>query len=628
MSRTSHRPSCTKFALVLGLTGALVAPSAGWAGPPTSAPAASHQAMRKLGGSELDQLTAELLRGLEGSRLPDRPAPYFAELRLVRAELLTLDGSYGGIATDLHERQAGASLEIRVGTREVDNGNYFGGSLQTSFQIPLDPAPAAARRRAWLGFDAAFREAVSSYEAKQAAVARMAGEPPPAGLGPGPGPRVQVAWSDEGDRGAVVDPKIEPMNVDRDGLRKLVRALSDRFNEHPRVDNGDVTLTVIRSYEAVLTTEGLALGRRRDQAFLAVVAQARADDGMRLDHGAALHFQRVPSPSEALTKDAEAMVDRVLNELEQLMDAPMVEEDYDGPVLLEPQAAAAFLASTLAPHALGTPAPMSDYGRIIELEPFLQERLGKSVMPEWIDVRDEPGAEGFGHYELDAEGFDAEAVELIKKGRLADLLMTRAPNEHIERSNGHARSSLGLGVGPAISNLTLEANRRPLERAQMERELLRRAREDGYEHAYVVQALRDATVLGPPPRDSASAYGSGRKVSVSLPIRLFRLEPGGKRTLVRGAIFSPVALRALRRIREVGPESVTLPMRIQPGVIGGWSADAGLGALLLQTVDAQVSTPALLVDGLELLVERGEHERLPILQHPLRRDDAADASAP
>ena len=28
-----------------------------------------------------------------------------------------------------------------------------------------------------------------------------------------------------------------------------------------------------------------------------------------------------------------------------------------------------------------------------------------------------------------------------------------------------------------------------------------------------------------------------------------------------------------------------------------------------------------LVDGLELLVERGEHERLPTLQHPLRRKD-------
>ena len=44
--------------------------------------------------------------------------------------------------------------------------------------------------------------------------------------------------------------------------------------------------------------------------------------------------------------------------------------------------------------------------------------------------------------------------------------------------------------------------------------------------------------------------------------------------------------------------------------------------MLSQTVDTQVTTPDLLIDGLELLVERGEHERMPTLVHPLRRDDA------
>ena len=35
--------------------------------------------------------------------------------------------------------------------------------------------------------------------------------------------------------------------------------------------------------------------------------------------------------------------------------------------------------------------------------------------------------------------------------------------------------------------------------------------------------------------------------------------------------------------------------------------------------------PDLLVDGLELLVERGEHERLSTLSHPLRRKDKVPA---
>jgi len=54
---------------------------------------------------------------------------------------------------------------------------------------------------------------------------------------------------------------------------------------------------------------------------------------------------------------------------------------------------------------------------------------------------------------------------------------------------------------------------------------------------------------------------------------------------------------------------------------GGFGAEVGTDGLLSQTVDVSVTTPALLVDGLELVVERGEHERLPTLVHPLRRSE-------
>ena len=41
-------------------------------------------------------------------------------------------------------------------------------------------------------------------------------------------------------------------------------------------------------------------------------------------------------------------------------------------------------------------------------------------------------------------------------------------------------------------------------------------------------------------------------------------------------------------------------------------------AQCLRSWNAQVTSPDLLLDGLEILVERGEHERLPTLVHPLR----------
>ena len=75
---------------------------------------------------------------------------------------------------------------------------------------------------------------------------------------------------------------------------------------------------------------------------------------------------------------------------------------------------------------------------------------------------------------------------------------------------------------------------------------------------------------------------------------------------------------------RIGEEVWVTPLRISVGSFGGFNADVGMDGILSQTVDVQIDTPALLVDGLELLVERGEHERLPILKHPLRTAEATD----
>ncbi|MCA9691809.1 MAG: hypothetical protein KC636_19545, partial [Myxococcales bacterium] len=384
------------------------------------------------------------------------------------------------------------------------------------------------------------------------------------------------------------------------------------------IDNGDVYAQLLVAEGSMASSEGTRLRDRSARAVLAVTAQARAADGMLLDHGRALHFQELPTATAELRAAGEQLVDAVLGELEAIAAAPMLDEDYDGPLLFTGDAAAQLLASTVATEAAGTPAPLADGGRMLELEPHWQDSLGKSVMPEFLDLRDDPSAEGFGRYELDAEGFRAKPITLVERGELRDLLMTRAPNEHLSQSNGRARMSPVLQIAPAISNLTLRSRQPGKSEKALERELLRRAREDGYEFAYVITTLRDGTILGPVPREGAISFASGRKVSLAPPLLIYRIDASGKRTLVRGAVFSPVSLRVLRRIRAVGATTHAVPLRILAGSQGGFGGETGMDGILSHTVDVQVNAPDLLIDGFELLVERGEHERLPTLVHPLR----------
>jgi hypothetical protein len=250
------------------------------------------------------------------------------------------------------------------------------------------------------------------------------------------------------------------------------------------------------------------------------------------------------------------------------------------------------------------------------------------VLPPFLDLADDPTGSHFGSYAIDAEGTAAGRLELVRGGRLESLLMTRVPNEVLRASNGRARMTPSLEVGPAVSNLALTSRRAGLSRPALERTLLQLAAEDGYDFAYVIELLRDGGVLGPAPRETANAYAGTGKLDLPLPARIWRVDAQGRRQLVRGAMLAPASVRVLRRIRAVGQRAAPIPLRIGVGAGGGFGHGVGSDGLLSQTVDVAVAAPDLVLEGLEILVERGEHERPPILVHPLRRGDAASTPAP
>lgn len=578
----------------------------------TPAPEVAEPAESSPWSVEAEAVASELRRGVAELRLDGAPAPYRAEVRYVRVRLLSLDASYGGLITDVLETQSAGVAELRVGTPERDNANYFGGEGGLSrVEVPLDASPDYLRRKVWLALDTAFRGATQGFAQKAIALEQLEIDGLPADFTPRPeaGPQTRV------------DPHWDEESLPRAELGELVKTMSAEFEKWPSIDNGDVYVQVLQSHETVVDSDGMLTARVKNRVVIAVVADTKAQDGMHLDHGLAIHLQGIPTVDDALKAQGMALVEQVLRELDALAKAPMIDEEYDGPVLFRGVAAAQVLASTVATEAAGTPAPIADGGRLMDLEPTWQRRYGKTVMPPFIELIDDPTAEGFGHYELDAEGVRPQRLSLVKSGVLDHFLMTRTPNPKASGSNGRARMSPSLEVGATLSNLTLQASQKKMSEAALERELLRRAREDGYEVAYIVETLRDGSLLGPVPRDSASAFAGTGKITLPLPGRVYRLESGGKKTLMRGVVLAPASMRVLRRIRAVGKTPVTVPMRIAVGPYGGFGADIGMDSVLSQTVDVQITTPDLLLDGLELLVERGEHERMPTLVHPLRRGE-------
>lgn len=570
--------------------------------------------------TEIEAVAAELERGVQGLRLDAHERPYLASFRWIRGISWVIDGSYGGAALDRLRSHAYGQVDLRVGSRARDDGSFLGEMSQPVVALSLTPDPGSTRHRLWRAMDDAYRASLANFIGKKALLERLQDpQLPPDRVG-APAAVSQLAWAPDAKQ-PVDAPNIEGP-FPREQWHEFVSGLSNRFAEHPEIDNGDVLFEYVRASETYVSTEGVVLGRMHDRGVLAVVADTQAADGMRLDHGAALHFVGLPELDATLRAKAQSMVDTTIAELRQLAGATRLDEEYDGPILFHASAAAGLLATTAATQAGGEPSPLSHYGRITELEPDWLGALGRNVMPAWIDLIDDPGDGEFSGFAYDARGYPARRLELVSRGVLTHLLMTEVPNAERSGSHGRARSSLNFTQGPSISHLQLKMRRRGQTMSRLERSLLRRALEDGYDYAYIVESLRDAPVVGGLPRDSARAGSSDTKVSLPPPSRIWRLSADGQRTMVRGALFAPVSMRVLRRVRETGREIQRTRLRIPPGMSGGMASEIGVPGLIGQTIDVEVSTPALLIDGFELLRERGEQERLPQLVHPLRATGA------
>ena len=290
-------------------------------------------------------------------------------------------------------------------------------------------------------------------------------------------------------------------------------------------------------------------------------------------------LQKLPSAAE-IREQAIALTNRVLRELEELLAAPMIDEDYDGPLLLS-SLAAAQLHATIPAQASGDPAPLSDYGRLLELEPHWQDELGKAVMPDFINLIDDPLAAGAGHYELDAQGVPAQRIELVRAGILHTLLMANHPNDKITESNGH-RPLVGRRRRPV--HLQLDAQQ-PQEGPQPSQ-----ARE-GLAREY----LRASTTV-------ANAY-----VRPLAEIYLERLEQALRAEGIPGGLFLMLSNGGLTHVSEAKRAPVQL-LESGPAagaLAGAWfGRNAGLERVLAFDMGGTTAKLALVDDG-EPLVAYG-----------------------
>ncbi len=410
--------------------------------------------------------------------------PYFISYSLSDAESFRVSASMGAAVSISQNHFRSPVVEVRVGSYDLDHTGHIYSGIYTGSRYdaewPLDDSYAALRESFWLATDRAYKTALESMARKRAA------------LSSANAPTEKLADFSKAEPVSSIA-KVTRKKIDGPGWTTRTVKLSAIFNAYPEVLASAVEFQDIPAVTYLMNSEGTALRYDDSVASLYATAEGQAPDGMLLHD--AVTFQALELEQLPPEADVQKAFTTLAENIRALAHAPAGEE-FSGPTLFEPQAAAQLFAQLLGDNLRIPRKPLSEPGRPVNfVASELETKLGSRILPDWMDIVDDPSQTAWhgkplaGYYAFDLEGVRGKAVPVVEKGTLKNFLMTRQPVRGFASSNGHARLQGRFGARSAgISNLFVNANQTvPL--ADLKKRLLDLCKERGKPYGVLIRKL-------------------------------------------------------------------------------------------------------------------------------------------
>src|SRR5262249_41341253 len=420
------------------------------------------------------------------------------------------DATLGALRGDTAHIGRLVRVVVRIGDYKQDS--YFGEGVGSVEVMPIDDNELALRHQIWLATDKAYKAALNGLTEKQAALKNVEAD------------KDLVDFSQEKPAQSVGD--LAKLGVNLDVWKQNLRTTSDLFRSDPSLESSSAFLQFRVLNRYFVNTEGTVTRSGKAVYTFSFSGAAQADDGMRIERSHAYVVTRpeeLPKPEE-IAKDTKELI----STFDKLRKAPLVEDDYRGPVLFSADAATALFERFIVNNVLGIRPELGSPARVRgEFNSYYKGR----VLPDFFNVVDDPQSRKVsnqtlaGSYEVDDEGVQGQPVTLIEKGVLSNFLMAREPVRDFPHSNGHGRAGLAGAPRPSISNITFKAAD-GVSFEDLKKRLLQMCKEQGRPYGY---------------------YGetTGPQLAPRLLWRVYVSD--GHMELVRGAVFKELDSRTLRR---------------------------------------------------------------------------------
>ena len=469
---------------------------------------AAHAAAK--GDGLLEALLTELDRSKAQLKMDQVQAPYYVEYRVNEVEDIGAEAAYGALRENQHVHVRVLRVVVRIGDYQQDS--YFGRGQGESSILPLDNDPIALRHQIWLATDEAYKSAGQALAEKQAAMKQFSADPNP------------VDDFAKAPQMIAVEPTAS-LKIDEANWKKTLEDVTSLYKQYPDVQSVTASARFSAINEYLVNSEGTVTRCGKTTYSVQLNGSAQAADGMRLSRTPAFMVARAEElpTHDALMGEAKKMLETVV----ALRQAPIVEEEYRGPVLFAADAADDIVASLIGQNVLGQKPQLGKPNRTTGA---FATSYKTRVLPNFLSIVDDPTLREFqgkslvGSYAVDSEGVKAQAVNTIENGMLANYLVGRQPIRDFPASNGHGRAAPGSFPGPSLGVLLVKSSDAQAP-DELKKKVIQMVKEQGKEYGYRVETL-----------------GPG-----NAPRLLYRVyAKDGHEELVRGAVFNELDIRAIR----------------------------------------------------------------------------------
>ncbi len=547
--------------------------------PQTAFPLAEKESDKRSDIAVINAMADELERSQSKLKLEGYQAPYFISYQIKDNAYTSIQGKYGAIVDSDINRIRRLYVDVRVGDYEFDNSvrGRSGGVVpfHDASSVPLDNDPDAIRAVLWQVTDYTYKEALTQYFNKKAAIVQEVKD------------KDIMSFTKE-DSHTFYGPELN-LTFDTAEWEDKVRELSSVYKDYRDLINGDIVVTAQKETVYFVNTEGTRYVR--DEVLYSIDAQVstRAEDGKKISNYRNFYYV---TPEEIPSVNAlKSMVKEMVDETIRMRDAEVL-QPLSVPALLEPEAAGVVFHEAIGHRLEGERQIDENEGQTF------REKVGESVIPPFLSIIDDPTLKSFegkhlmGYYPFDDQGVPGERVLLVEDGVLRNFLLSRTPVNGFERSNGHGRASYGRAPIARMSNTIIESDS-TRTKEELKELLIEEVKRQNKPFGLLIKSMRGGET-------NTSSYNF--QAFRATPVVIYKVDPKtGEESLVRDIEMVGTPLVTINKIIATGDDYA---------VFNGFCG-AESGYVPISTI-----APSILVSEMEFQRTSSKKEKLPLIPPP------------